>query len=154
MYFLSFLEAGKSQKLKILPIEKMTRFTCIVNAMMFTRFADDLANHSIQGSWFSMKMPSYPYMKTHCGDPRILQPCYLHNEISYTGKTASLSWIRAQGINSLGNSTGMSRSQQPLTHLGRVAHCMLASGMWSLVQMMVYCVFGAKPLSKPMLASC
>ena len=48
------------------------------------------------GGWFNVKMPSYQYRKSHCGDKRILRPSYLHNGISYTGKMASLYWIRAQ----------------------------------------------------------
>ena len=38
-------------------------------------------------------MPSYQYRKSHCGDKTILRPSYLHNGISYTGKTTSLYWI-------------------------------------------------------------
>ena len=45
---------------------------------------------------FSIKMSSNQYRKSHCGDKRILRPSYLHNGISYTGKTASLYWIRPQ----------------------------------------------------------
>ena len=41
-------------------------------------------------------MTSYRYRKSHCGDKTILRPSYLHNGISYTGKTTSLYWIRAQ----------------------------------------------------------
>ena len=41
-------------------------------------------------------MSSYQYRKSHCGDRTILRPSYPHNEISYTGKIASLYWIRAQ----------------------------------------------------------
>ena len=37
------------------------------------------------GGWFNIKMSSYQYRKYH----------YLHNGISYTGKTTSLYWIRA-----------------------------------------------------------
>ena len=44
---------------------------------------------------FSIMMPSYQYRKFHCGDKTILRPSYLHNGISYTGKTTSLYWIRA-----------------------------------------------------------
>ena len=40
-------------------------------------------------------MPSYWYRKSHCEDKAILRPSYLHNGISYTGKTTSLYWIRA-----------------------------------------------------------
>ena len=45
--------------------------------------------------WFNIKMSSYQYRKSHCGDKTILRPSYLHNGISYTGKTASLYWIGA-----------------------------------------------------------
>ena len=54
---------------------------------------------------FNIKMPSYQYRKSHCGDKTILRPSYLHNGISYTGKTTYLYWIRAQGISS--NSTDL-----------------------------------------------
>ena len=50
------------------------------------------------GPWFNIKMSSYQYRKSHCVDKTILRPSYLHNVISYTGKMASLYWIRAQGI--------------------------------------------------------
>ena len=40
-------------------------------------------------------MSSYQYRKSHCGDKTILRPSYLHNGISYTGKTTSLYWIGA-----------------------------------------------------------
>ena len=49
------------------------------------------------GGWINIKMPSYQYRKSHCGDKTILRPSYLHNGISYTGKTTSLYWIAAQG---------------------------------------------------------
>ena len=45
--------------------------------------------------WFNIKMTSYQYRKSHCEDKTILRPSYLHNGISYTGKTTSLYWIRA-----------------------------------------------------------
>ena len=47
------------------------------------------------GLWFNIKMTSYQYRKSHCGDKTILRPSYLHNGISYTGKTTSLYWIGA-----------------------------------------------------------
>ena len=43
----------------------------------------------------SLKMSSYLYRKSHCGDKTILRPSYLHNGISYTGKMSSVYWIRA-----------------------------------------------------------
>ena len=45
--------------------------------------------------WINIKMPSYQYRKSHCGDKTILRPSYLHNGIPYTGKTTSLYWIGA-----------------------------------------------------------
>ena len=48
------------------------------------------------GPWFNMKMSSYQYRKSHCGDKTILRPSYLHNGISYTGKMTSLYWISPQ----------------------------------------------------------
>ena len=48
------------------------------------------------GSWFSIKMPSYQYRKSHCGDKTVVRSSYLHNGISYTGKMASLYWFRPQ----------------------------------------------------------
>ena len=45
------------------------------------------------GPWFNIKMTFYHYKTSQCGDDTILRPSYLHNEISYTGKTASLYWI-------------------------------------------------------------
>ena len=47
------------------------------------------------GGWFNIKMPSYQYRKSHCGDKTILRPSYLHNGISYTCKTTFLYWIGA-----------------------------------------------------------
>ena len=48
------------------------------------------------GPWFNIKKSSYQYRKSHYGDETILRPSYLHNGISYSGKTTSLYWIRAQ----------------------------------------------------------
>ena len=48
-------------------------------------------------SWLYIKMLSYQYRKSHWGDKTILWPFYLHNGISYTGKTASLYWISPPG---------------------------------------------------------
>ena len=49
----------------------------------------------LTGGWINIKMPSYQYRKSHCGDKKILGPSYLHYGISYTGKTTSLYWIGA-----------------------------------------------------------
>ena len=44
--------------------------------------------------WFNIKMPSYQYRKSHCGDKTILRPSHLNNGIYHTGKMASYFWIR------------------------------------------------------------
>ena len=51
--------------------------------------------HWESGPRFNIKMSSYQYRKSHCGDKR---SSYLHNRISYTGKISSLYWIRALDI--------------------------------------------------------
>ena len=48
------------------------------------------------GLRFNIKMTSYQYRKSHCGDKTIWRPSYLHNGISYAGKMISLYWIGAQ----------------------------------------------------------
>ena len=53
----------------------------------------DLERHR---ALFNIKMISYQYRKSHCGDKTVVSSSYLHNGISYTGKMASLYWIRAQ----------------------------------------------------------
>ena len=45
------------------------------------------------GPWFNMKMSSYQYRKSHCGDKTVVRSSYLHNGISYTGKITSLYWF-------------------------------------------------------------
>ena len=42
------------------------------------------------GPRFNIKMTSYHYSKSHCGDKMILRPSYLHNGISFTDKMTSL----------------------------------------------------------------
>ena len=44
------------------------------------------------GPWFNIKMSSYQYRKSHCGDKTVVRSSYLHKGISYTGKMASLCW--------------------------------------------------------------
>ena len=47
------------------------------------------------GTWFNIKMSSYQYRKSHCGDKTVVRSSYLHNGISYTDKMSSLYWIGA-----------------------------------------------------------
>ena len=44
------------------------------------------------GPLFNIKMSSYQYRKSHCGDKTVVRSSYLHKGISYTGKMASLYW--------------------------------------------------------------
>ena len=53
------------------------------------------AEQGQSGDLINIKMSSYQYRKSHCGDKTILRPSYLHNGISYTDKMTSLYWIRA-----------------------------------------------------------
>ena len=54
-----------------------------------------IARAWIPWGWFNIKMTSYQYRKSHCGDKTIPWLFYLHNRISYTGKMTSIYWIRA-----------------------------------------------------------
>ena len=45
------------------------------------------------GPWFNIKMSSYQYRKSHCGDKTVVRSSYLHNGISYAGKMSSLYWF-------------------------------------------------------------
>ena len=47
------------------------------------------------GPWFNIKMSTYQYRKSHCGDKTVVRSSYLHSGIFYTGKMISLYWISA-----------------------------------------------------------
>ena len=72
------------------PLNIKTIFPCIVISV------GNPYTGKTAGPWFNIKMSSYQYRKSHCGDKTILRPSDLHNGISYTGKTTSIYWIRAQ----------------------------------------------------------
>ena len=59
-------------------------------------FYMDVITYPYPGGWFNIKMSSYQYRKSHCGDKTVVRSSYLHNGISYTGKMSSLYWIGAQ----------------------------------------------------------
>ena len=61
-------------------------------------FKKKVQSQSFQSTFtlVNIKMASYQYRKSHCGNQTIWRPCYLHNGISYTSKMASSYWIRAQ----------------------------------------------------------
>ena len=53
--------------------------------------------HIVSWGWFSVKMSSFRYRKSHYGDKTFLRPSYLYNGISYPGKirSACCTWISA-----------------------------------------------------------
>ena len=73
----------------------MSEFGVGISDLMVRQKRDGIPPPMNAGPWFNIKMSSYQYRKSHYGDKTILRPSYLHNGISYTGKTASLYWIRA-----------------------------------------------------------
>ena len=93
----------------------------------------DTQRASTYGPRFNIKMTSYQYRKSHCGDKTILRPSYLQNGISYTGKTTSLYWIRALVIVIMADITGSSFFLISLItamksihkHFGKVVYCEL-----------------------------
>ena len=70
-------------------------YTYVFSFLFICTFSSQYCYFVRPGPWFNIKMTSYQYRKSHCGDKTILRPSYLHNGISYTGKTTSLYWIRA-----------------------------------------------------------
>ena len=68
---------------------------CPVNKLYYTG-----GMGTIPEPWFNIKMSSYRYRKSHCGDKTVVRSSYLHNGISYTGKMTSFYWIRAQVLTS------------------------------------------------------
>ena len=49
------------------------------------------------GPWFNIKISSYQYRKSHCGDKMVVRSAYFHNEFSYTGKMTYLYWFSPLG---------------------------------------------------------
>ena len=66
----------------------------IVNSFQLS-WSQGLRSCERTGPQLNIKMISYQYRKSHCGDKTSLRPSYLHNGISYTGRTMSLYWTRA-----------------------------------------------------------
>ena len=72
----------------------------------------------IPGPRFNIKMSSYQYRKSHCGEKTVVRSSYLHNGISCTGKMTS--YIEsALRILAPAMAAGW---HAPLTHWGRVTH--------------------------------
>ena len=75
------------------------------------------------GPWFNVKMPSYQYRKSHCGDKTILWSSYLHNGISYTCKMTSLYRITAQHWSILSVMCSLNWVLKPLLMVPEVIEC-------------------------------
>ena len=61
--------------------------------IIFRLTSKKTSNVRIPGPWFNIKMSSYQYRKSHCGNKTVVRSSYLHNGISYTGKMTSLYWF-------------------------------------------------------------
>ena len=64
-------------------------------AIILTNYVIVYTRIYASGGRLNIKMSSYQYSKSYCGDKTILRRSYLHNGISYTGKTTTLFWIGA-----------------------------------------------------------
>ena len=74
---------------------QVTEVTCPVIGQAQPELTPSKRQKMGPGPRFNIKMTSYQYRKSHCGNKTIIRPSYLHNGISYTGKTTSLYWIGA-----------------------------------------------------------
>ena len=73
----------------------------VYDHVFWTTLVQKLEYTGITKGLFNIKMTSYQYRKSHCGDKTILRLSYLHNGIPYTGKMTSLFWIRALQANTI-----------------------------------------------------
>ena len=53
------------------------------------------------GPWFNIKISSYQYRKSHCGDKTVVRSSYLHNGISYALAHHTEAEMATQGVNVL-----------------------------------------------------
>ena len=82
---------------------KLVRLTLVLRPLFPYECEIPTGPSMYSGAWINIKKTSCQYRKSHCGDKTILRPSYLHNGISYTGKTASLYWFRALVLVALSN---------------------------------------------------
>ena len=74
-------------------IFKNAMFNLVLLIGIFRSPHDNVLMWIPPGVWFNIKISSYQYRKSHCGDKTVLRSSYLHTGISYTGKMTSLYWI-------------------------------------------------------------
>ena len=75
-------------------LHQMIGIDAAVVQLLFAR-AHSVKQIEYSGPGFNIKMPSYQYRKSHCGDKTILRPSYHRNGISCTDKMTFLYWIKA-----------------------------------------------------------
>ena len=78
-------------------IQMSYNFLICTGRYCYTKRTRFLFWFSPPGGWFHIKMISYQYSKSYCGDKMILWLSYIHNGVSYTIKMTSLYQIMAQG---------------------------------------------------------
>ena len=80
----------------IIVIDQNHPHRCPVPQILFIlyiyRYLQNSRKCSSSGLRFNIKMSSYQYRKSHCGDKTVVRSSYLHSGISYTGKMTSLYW--------------------------------------------------------------
>ena len=88
-----FVGHNLAKALQNIPFEEpsMPLFSC--RSLTSKSIHIDCFHETYPGPWFNIKMSSYQYRKSHCWDKMVVRLSYIHNEISYTGKMASLYWF-------------------------------------------------------------
>ena len=84
----------------LLILIKVTSISNIMQCNGFVHHFKILQLHVCVGKsepapWFDINVPPYQYRKSCCEDKMVVRSSYLHNGISFTGKTTLLYWIRA-----------------------------------------------------------
>ena len=73
----------------VLNVDRPPRTTSLHKPLLFGCLIHVHYSDCIQhapGPWFNIKMLSYQYRRSHCGDKTVGRSSYLHNGISYTGR--------------------------------------------------------------------
>ena len=97
-----------------LPLSVVVENNTFSSFVINTLHAEDLSTQDVRAR-FNIKMSSYQYRKSHYGDKTVVRSSYLHNGISYTGKMASLYWIRSLAVSSYGIELFMTQYPGPGT---------------------------------------
>ena len=85
----------KREGLASLLVSFTSSITCLTSLTYSKSYKRLQLSFQYPGPRFNIKMSSYRYRKSHCGDKTVVRSSYLHNGISYTSKMSSLYWIGA-----------------------------------------------------------